>query len=80
MTSAQDRTRKLAAKRNNEHIKLVATVLNALCIALIGAAVIVPSVSSPEFFLTTRSWILILAAFVLHLGAHAVLRLLRSED
>lgn len=52
-----DAERKLAAKRHNEHMKLGATFLNALSIALLGAAVIIPLVTSPEFFLTPRPWI-----------------------
>ena len=35
--------RKLAAKRNNERVKLAATFLTTLAVGTIGAAVIVPS-------------------------------------
>ena len=35
--------RKLAAKRNNERVKLAAAFLNTLAVGTIGAAIIVPS-------------------------------------
>ncbi len=40
MTDA--RNRKLIAKRFNEHVKLLATLFNALSIATFGAAFVVP--------------------------------------
>ncbi|TGD93883.1 hypothetical protein [Methylobacterium nonmethylotrophicum] len=39
--------RKHAAKRLNEHIKLFAAYVNAMAIAIAGAAIIVPMVSTP---------------------------------
>ena len=59
--SPEDVARRIAAKRNNERIKLIATALNATAIAIIAAAVIV--VASPAFLLTTKPWILLLVAF-----------------
>jgi predicted anti-sigma-YlaC factor YlaD len=40
--------RKLTARRTNEHLKLAASFLNALALAIIGAAFVVPGVTSLE--------------------------------
>ena len=76
----EDRRRRLAAKRNNERVKLGATALNAIAIAIVSVAVVLPAISAPDLLLTGRAWILLLAAIVLHLVAHAALSFLRSED
>ena len=75
--TAEDRARRLAAKRNNERVKLVATTLNAIALTTFGAAFILPTVNGG---ISAPPLIWILAAVTLHLGAHAVFRLLRSED
>jgi hypothetical protein len=68
--------RKLRAKRTNEHLKLVASFLNTLALAVIGAAFVIPGVTSLE----SVRWIWIPAGIILHLCAHVPLRLLKSED
>ena len=69
--------RKLAAKKFNEHMKLLATSLNAISLTTFGAAFILPSVTGtpavPPLF-----WIIVSA--LLHLSAHAALRLMKSEE
>jgi hypothetical protein len=40
-----DPRRRLRAKRQNERVKLVATSLNTVALAIVAAALIVPSVS-----------------------------------
>jgi hypothetical protein len=68
--------RKLRAKRANEHLKLVASFLNTLSLAVIGAAFVIPGVTS----LQGVRWLWIPIGIVLHLGGHIPLRLLKSED
>lgn len=75
-----DRNRKLAAKRFNEHAKLLATFFNALSIATLGAAFIVPIAQDQYDLLKDGHWILIPAALALHLAGHAAIRLMRSEE
>jgi hypothetical protein len=66
--------RKLKARRANEHLKLMASFLNTLSLAVIGAAFVIPGVTS------LQGGIWIPAGLVLHLAAHLPLRLLKSED
>lgn len=80
MPLTPDRERRLAAKRNNERVKLIATSLNAIALAVFGAAFVVPAIANPAVLLSAGPWILMSAALALHLGAHAVLRFLRSEE
>lgn len=68
--------RKLRAKRTNEHLKLIASSLNTLSLAVVGAAFVIPGVTSLE----NVRWIWIPVGIVLHLIAHLPLRLLKSED
>lgn len=77
---ADDRDRKRAAKRFNEHAKLLATFFNALSIATFGAAIIVPIAQNQFDVLKDGHWILIPAALALHLAGHAAIRLMRSEE
>lgn len=71
-----DTERKLAAKRTNERVKMLAGTLNALAIGILGAAFVVPGVTSLE----NVRWIWIPAALVLHLMAYVAYRFLKSED
>ncbi|AWN54064.1 hypothetical protein DK412_22610 [Methylobacterium sp. 17Sr1-1] len=68
------------AKRLNEHVKLFAAYVNAMAIAVAGAAIIVPLVSNPDATLgrTHLSWFA--ASLALHCIGHAVIRLLRREE
>lgn len=75
-----DQERRLAAKRNNERVKLIATSLNAIALAILGAAFLVPALANPAVLLSAGPWILVSVALTLHLSAHAVLRFLRSEE
>lgn len=75
--SDEDKKRRLAAKRNNERVKLFANSLNAVALTILGAAFILPSVNGGLLSLTVI-WIPV--AVALHLGAQATLGLLRSED
>jgi hypothetical protein len=72
--------RKFLAKRFNEHVKLLATLFNALSIATFGAAFVVPLAQGQYGVLSGGHWILIFAALALHLAGHAALRFMRSED
>ncbi|MET7243225.1 hypothetical protein ABZT49_07630 [Methylobacterium sp. EM32] len=40
--------RKHVAKRLNEHLKLLAAYVNAMAIAVAGAAIIIPMVNTPD--------------------------------
>lgn len=75
--SDEDKVRRLAAKRNNERVKLAAGTLNAMALTTFGAAFILPSINGAAAPLSVI-WIPAVAA--LHLGAHAVFRFMRSED
>lgn len=78
--SEEDRARRLAAKKNNERVKLAAGALNALGIAVAGAAVILPAINEQGFLLTIWPWILLLSALGRHMAAQTLLSPLRSED
>ena len=75
-TEPEGSARKLRAKRANEHLKLVASFLNTLSLAVLGAAFIVPGITSLE----SVRWIWTPVGIALHLTAHLMLRLLKSED
>jgi hypothetical protein len=71
-----DQARRLAARRLNEHLKLLVTTLNALALTTFGAAFILPAVSgTPE--VPPLFWILI--ALALHFGGHGLIRVMKSE-
>lgn len=73
-------TRKLAAKRFNERVKLAVTTINAFAIGIAGSAIIFPVAHDGPSSITTASVIWIFAAVALHLIAQAVIGLTRSED
>ncbi|MGH2343500.1 hypothetical protein ACRC7T_18700 (plasmid) [Segnochrobactraceae bacterium EtOH-i3] len=72
-----DRARRLAAKRNNERVKLAASTMNAIGLTTFGAAFILPFVNGGPAT-PTPLWVIVAA--VLHVGAHVLFRFLRSED
>ncbi len=75
-----DQERRLFAKRNNERVKLIVTSLNAVALAILGAAFLVPALANPAVLLSSGPWALVLIALTLYFGAHAVLQFLRSEE
>jgi hypothetical protein len=76
-STISDADRRLAAKRLNEHLRLLVTSLNALALTMFGAAFILPSVSgTPEDPLLF--WILTAAG--LHFLAHSLIRIMKSEE
>jgi len=72
--------RKLAAKRQNERIKLVASALNAISLGIIGAAIIVPGTTSIASLVEPSRLGWFVVAFAIHLGAQFAFSFLRSED
>jgi len=68
--------RKLRAKRANERVKLAAGALNTLALAVVGAAFVIPGVTS----LANVRWAWIPVGVVLHILAHIALGLMKSED
>ena len=68
--------RKLRAKRTNERVKLTTVSLNTLALAIVGAAFIIPGVTSLE----NVRWAWIPVGLILHLLAHLVLGFMKSED
>ena len=68
--------RKLRAKRQNERVKLAASALNTLALAIAGAAFIVPGMTSLE----NVRWTWIPVSLGLHICAHLVFTALKSED
>jgi hypothetical protein len=77
--AALAKARKLAAKRINERLKLLASFFNALALGVIGAGFIVPVVNEPGRLISPQlPWLGL--GLVLHLSAQGVLLFLRSED
>jgi len=72
--------RKLHAKRANERVKLLYSTVNALAIGMVGAAFVVPGVTSADALLEPQRWIWILIAVALHSVAYLIVGWLRSED
>lgn len=79
MTPEQKQIR-LRAKRQNERVKLMANLLNAVAIAVIAVTIVIPSVADPQFLLTAKPYVLLSVALVLHIAAQVFLGLLQSED
>lgn len=75
-----DQDRRLAAKRNNERVKLLANAVNATALAVLGAAFVIPALTNPISLLSPGPWLLLLLAVAIHSTAHAVFSLLRSEE
>ncbi|AWN52304.1 hypothetical protein [Methylobacterium sp. 17Sr1-1] len=77
--AARTKARKLAAKRINERLKLLASFFNALALGVIGAGVIIPTVAD-----MTRAWpkslVWLVTGLVLHCAAQSAFTFLRSED
>jgi hypothetical protein len=69
--------RRLYAKRLNEHVKLLATTLNAIGLVVFGAGVLQPVLASSSGLVVNWSWVALSA--ILHLVAQAVIRLIRLE-
>jgi len=68
--------RRLRAKRQNERVKLLASFLNTLSLAFVGAALVIPGVASTD----DVRWVWLPAALRLHLAAHLTFRYLKSEE
>lgn len=77
-TNEQAYVRRLARKRFNEHVKLLSSFVNTLSLAILGAALVIPLVSTGEVPSVNVIWISV--GFALHLLAQTAIRLLRSED
>ncbi len=71
---------RLAARKFNEQTELSATALNALAVALIGAAVIIPGVRDLSSLLSWQPLLLLFVALTVPIGARLFLLLLRSEE
>ena len=71
---------RLAARKLNEQTELSATALNALAVALIGAAIIIPGVRDLSSLLSWQPLFLLFVALTVHIGARLFLLLLRSEE
>lgn len=70
--------RRFARKRFNEHVKLSAGFVNTLALAILGAALVIPLVSTGQLASASVIWVAV--GFSLHVLAQLVLRLLRRED
>lgn len=80
MSLDPDAQRRLHAKRANERIKLLYSTANALAIGVLGAAIIVPGVTSLASLMELQRAIWFLVAVGLHCTGLAIVGLLRSED
>lgn len=72
--------RKHTAKRLNDHLKLLVAYMNAMAIAVAGAAIIVPLVSSPNAALGRSHLSWFATSLALHCVGHVVVRFLRREE
>ena len=75
-----DARRRLANKRFNERVKLAYTTLNAMAIAVVAAAFIVPGISSVASIFELQRMIWFLVAAALHSAAQMFVGALRSEE
>jgi len=74
-----EKRRAIAARRYDEHLRLVAASLDRLSTLVLGGAVFAPIFQHAyPRWLETVGWIAV--AVVLHLAAHFVLSLLFEED
>ena len=80
MSLDPDARRRLAAKRANERVKLFYSTMNAFAVGVVGAAFIVPGITSIASIFELQRWIWFIAAAGLHLMAQLVIGLLRSEE
>lgn len=71
---------RLAIRRLNEQTKLTATYVNALAVALVGAAVIIPGVNNPAALLSWQSVALFFVSLGLHVVARIILRFIGSDE
>ena len=53
-----EQERRLAAKRSNERVKLAATSLNAIALAVLGTAFVIPAINNPLSLLSPGPWLL----------------------
>jgi hypothetical protein len=74
-----DARRRLDARKFNEHVKLVVTTFNALAIFLIIAGYLQPLIREEPTAAGAAGWVWIITGVVLHIGAQALIRLLREE-
>ena len=76
-----EQERKLQARRFNEHIKLLATTVNAVALITAGTGVVQPIIAGGAGSVLTqpRNWLWILLGIALHLCAQALIRLIRPE-
>lgn len=80
MPLADGGARKFQAKRFNEHVKLLANFLNALSIATLGIAFVVPFAQGRHGMQTSEQWILMMVALILNMAGHSAIRLMRDEE
>ena len=77
----EETRRKLRAKRFNENLKLLTTTTNAIALVIFAASVLQPllgaGATSPAAQSVNWPWVAVSA--ILHLFAHAVIRLIRPE-
>lgn len=77
MSTPAPSDRKLAARRNNERVRLLAATLNTIGLSVFGAAFLLPAINGVSRW-AVGAWIPV--AIALHVLAHLVYGLLRSED
>ena len=70
---------KLAAKRNNERVRLFAGAANNLAVGILAGAVVVPAANAQVADAPVH-WIWIPAGLALHIVAQASFRFLKRED
>ena len=71
---------RLAARKLNEQTELSAMALNALAVALTGAAIIIAGVRDLSSLLSWQPLLLLSVALTVPIGARRFLLLLRSEE
>jgi hypothetical protein len=74
---SDDARRRLDAKKFNEHVKLGTTTVNAIAVFVLIAGFLQPVIQEGAFSLVAFVWIV--WGIGLHIGAQAILRMLRDE-
>jgi len=78
--SPDDIERRIAAKKNNERMKLIATTANNLSILTVFTPIISPIIQNQNLTLSSASLMAGVVFLLFQFFAHGAISLMRSED
>lgn len=78
--STEDIERRIAAKKNNERMKLIATTANNLSILTVFTPIISPIIQNQNLTLSPASLMAVALFLLFQFFAHCAISFLRSED